>query len=120
MHGMNLLIRRAAGQAGEELQIRVEVDSFAEMVSLVKGGYGYTVLARMGFRRELEESKVSVAHIESPQIERTLVSATVESRPRTQSTVLLMEGVETILRAFTSGQQWTHDSDGSDARQASV
>ena len=119
MHGMNQLIRRAAGQAGVELHIRVEVDSFAEMVSLVKGGYGYTVLARMGFRRELEESKVSVAHIESPQIERTLVSATVESRPLTQSRVLLME-VETILRAFTSGQQWTHDSDGSDARQASV
>ena len=92
----------------------------AEMVSLVKGGYGYTVLARMGFHRELEESKVSVAHIESPQIERTLVSATVESRPLTQSTVLLMEGVESILRAFTSGQQWTHDSDGSDARRASV
>jgi len=115
MHGMNLLIRRAASQAGVTLHIRVEVDSVAEMVSLVKGGYGYTVLARMGFHRELEESKVSVAHIESPQIERTLISATVESRPLTQGTVLLIEGVETILRAFTSGQRWTHGGDGSDA-----
>lgn len=102
MHGMNLLIRRAAGQAGVTLDIRVEVDSVAEMVSLVKGGYGYTVLARMGFHRELEEGKVSVAHIERPKIERTLVGATVESRPLTQGTALLMEGAETILRAFTS------------------
>jgi LysR family nitrogen assimilation transcriptional regulator len=120
MHGMNLLIRRAAGQAGVALHIRVEVDSVAELVSLAKGGYGYTVLARMGFHRELEEGKVSVAHIENPQMERTLVSATVESRPLTQGTVLLMEGMETILRAFTSGQQWTRGSEETDARQASV
>jgi LysR family nitrogen assimilation transcriptional regulator len=102
MHGMNLLIRRAADQVGVALNIRVEVDSVAEMVSLVKGGYGFTVLARMGFHRELNEGKLSVAHIESPQIQRTLISATVESRPQTQGTLLLMEGAETILRAFTS------------------
>lgn len=101
MHGMNLLIRRAAGQAGVTLDIRVEVDSVSEMISLVKGGYGFTVLARMGFHRELEEGNVSVAHIEDPQIERTLVSATVESRPLTQGTVVLMEGANAILRAFT-------------------
>jgi len=107
LHGMNLLICRAATQADVVLDVRVEVDSVAEMVSLVKGGYGYTVLARMGFSRELEDGKVSVAHIESPQIERALVSATVESRPLTQGTALLLEGAEAILRAFTcaSGQQ---------------
>ena len=108
MHGMNLLICRAANQANVTLDIRVEVDSVSEMVSLVKGGYGYTVLARMGFSRELEAGKVSVAHIERPQIERALVCATVESRPLTQGAALLMEGAEAILRAFTDGQQLTH------------
>ncbi len=111
MHGMNLLIRRAATQADVTLDIRVEVDSVAEMVSLVKGGYGYTVLARMGFSRELKEGKLSVAHIEAPQIERALVCATVESRPLTQGTVILMEGAEAILRAFNDGAQLTHGDD---------
>ncbi len=101
MHGMNLLIRQAVRQRAVSLDIRVEVDSVAEMVSLVKGGYGYTVLARMGFHRELEDGKVSVAHIEDPQIQRTLISATVEARPLTQATGLLLEGAQEILRAFT-------------------
>ena len=104
MHGMNLLIRQAVRQRAVSLDIRVEVDSVAEMVSLVKGGYGYTVLARMGFHRELEDGKVSVAHIEDPQIQRTLISATVEARPLTQATALLLEGAQQILRAFTRGE----------------
>ncbi|MFZ3119494.1 MAG: LysR substrate-binding domain-containing protein [Variovorax sp.] len=65
MHGMNLLISNAVRQQNLTLDVRVEVDSVAEMISLMKAGLGYTLLARMGFHRELQEGNVSVAEVHS-------------------------------------------------------
>ena len=62
--------------------------------------YGYTVLARMGFYRELEEGRVSVAGIRSPPIKRTLIGATAEARPLSQATALLMQATNRILSDF--------------------
>jgi LysR family nitrogen assimilation transcriptional regulator len=100
MHGMNLLIRGVAAQHGVKLDVRVEVDSVAEMISLVKAGLGYTLLARMGYYRDLEEGKVSVARVEDPPIQRTLISATVDARPRSQATDFVLAAAHEILRGF--------------------
>lgn len=100
MHGMNLLISNAARQQNLSLDVRVEVDSVAEMISLVKAGFGYTLLARMGFYRELQEGNVSVAQVHSPAIERTLVIATAEARPVSRATDAMIEAARAVLTAF--------------------
>ncbi|WP_345249672.1 LysR family transcriptional regulator [Pigmentiphaga soli] len=104
MHGMNMLIRKAVNQQGISPDIRVEVDSVAEILSLVKAGYGYTILAPMGFYRELQEGGISVARVQDPPIQRTLISATAEARPLSQATEVLLDGAHAILKAFTRRQ----------------
>lgn len=100
LHGMNLLIHRAATQAGTTLDVRVEVDSVAEMISLVRAGYGYTILAPMGFHQELAQGRVSVASLSAPTMQRSLVGATVEARPLSQATAMLMDVAHQILADF--------------------
>lgn len=105
LHGMNLLISQAALREGVKLDVRVEVDSAAEMLGLVKQGYGYTVLARMGFYRDLQAQSVSVARLADPALQRTLVGATAEARPVSAATQKVMESVHRILGEFIASEQ---------------
>jgi len=105
MHGIHMLIRRAAATENVDLDVRVEVDAVAEMVGLVKQGLGYTLLARMGFHRELAERSVSAAYVVDPQIQRTLISATVASRPESPALQAVLEAIRESVADFidTSG-----------------
>ncbi len=106
MHGMHMMIRNAAAQQGVELNVRVEVDAVAEMIGLVTQGFGYTLLARMGFYRELASRKVSLATVVDPPILRTLISATPEARPLSTATEGVLKEVHRILGRFIrSGAQ---------------
>ena len=104
LHGIHLMISQAALREGVQLDVRVEVDAVAEMIGLVKEGYGYTMLARMGFHRELEAGTVSVAHLESPALHRTLIGATAQARPVSAATHKVMESVSRILGDFIASE----------------
>jgi len=103
-HGISMLVRQAAARENVDLQIRVEVDAFAEMIDLVREGLGYTLLARMGFHRELQAGKVSLAHIVDPPILRTLVIATPVARPLSPATQYVMDSTIDLLKAFIDAE----------------
>ncbi|HYG44943.1 MAG TPA: LysR substrate-binding domain-containing protein, partial [Bordetella sp.] len=103
-HGISMLIRQAAARENVDLQIRVEVDAFAEMIDLVREGLGYTVLARMGFHRELAAGKVSLAHIVEPPILRTLIIATPMVRPLSTVTQFIVDSTRQLLKAFIDAE----------------
>lgn len=100
MHGIHMLIRQAAAKENVDLDIRVEVDAVAEMVGLVKQGLGYTLLARMGFHRDLAEGSVSSAFVVDPLIQRTLVSATLASRPESPALKAVLAAIGEIVGDF--------------------
>jgi len=103
-HGISMLVRQAAARENVDLQIRVEVDAFAEMIDLVRDGLGYTMLARMGFHRELQAGKLSLAHIVDPPILRTLVIATPTARPLSPATQFVMDSTVQLLKAFIDAE----------------
>jgi LysR family transcriptional regulator, nitrogen assimilation regulatory protein len=96
-HGMHIVIHQAAARERVTLDVRVKVDAVAEMISLVSQGFGHTLLARMGFYRELEAGRVSFARIIQPALERTLVTATVAARPLSRATEGVIQHVHVIL-----------------------
>jgi len=100
LHGIHMLIRQAAARQNVDLDIRVEVDAVAEMIGLVKQGLGYTLLARMGFYRELAEGTVSSADIIDPPIQRTLIIATLASRPDWPARASVLNAIAKIVEDF--------------------
>lgn len=99
-HGVSMLVRQAAARENVDLQIRVEVDAFAEMIDLVREGLGYTVLARMGFHREVTSGNLSLAHIVDPPILRTLITATPAARPLSAATQFVADSTRQLLKSF--------------------
>ena len=105
MHGLNLLIRGAAARANVPLNIQIEVDAVPEMIGLVEQGMGYSLLARLGFYRELEAGKVSIARIAGQPLTRTLVSATAAIRPVSPATQIVLDLSHKIMSDFISAGQ---------------
>jgi len=108
MQGIHMLIRQAAARENVELDIRVEVDAVAEMIGLVKQGLGFTLLARMGFHRELAEGSVSSAHVIDPPIQRTLITATLASRPDTPALSGVLNAIQRIVQDFIGTSSSPH------------
>jgi LysR family nitrogen assimilation transcriptional regulator len=100
LHGIHMLIRQAAARQNVDLDIRVEVDAVAEMIDLVKQGLGYTVLARMGFHRDLINNTVSYADIVGPPMQRTLIIATLASRPEWPALTSVLHEIADIVGEF--------------------
>ncbi|MBV6304065.1 LysR family transcriptional regulator [Candidimonas humi] len=100
MHGLNMLVRGAAARAGVPLNIQIEVDAVPEMIGLVEQGMGYSLLARLGFHRELEAGKVSIARIAGRPLSRTLVSATAAIRPVSPATRIVLDLSSEIMSNF--------------------
>jgi len=58
----------------------------------------------MGFHRELQAGKVSLAHIVDPPILRTLVIATPVARPLSPATQYVMDSTIDLLKAFIDAE----------------
>ena len=100
MHGPNMLLRQIAARENVSLNVLMEVDAVSEMIALAAQGLGYTMLARIGYLRELEAGKVSVARIVDPPISRTLISATTAIRPVSAATRVVVDLAHAILNDF--------------------
>src|SRR3546814_11020826 len=74
------------------------------MIDLVREGLGYTMLARMGFHRELKAGTVSLAHIVDPPILRTLVIATPKARPLSPATQFVIDSTTQLLQALIDAE----------------
>lgn len=99
-HGPILLLREVAARENVNLNVLMEVDAVSEMIALAAQGFGYTILAPIGYFRELQAGKVSVARIVDPPLRRTLVSATTIARPVSQATRLVLDLAHSILDDF--------------------
>jgi LysR family transcriptional regulator, nitrogen assimilation regulatory protein len=122
MQGVNMLIREQAARENVVLNVIVEVDAVSEMIGLVAQGLGYTMLARIGFFRELQAGKVSVARLVDPPLHRTLVSATPSFRPVSPATELVLELTHEILDGFirSDAAAGARSASGRRARAAST
>lgn len=79
-HGLRNLINRCCDIAQTDLNTHIEVESFASIVDLVAEGHGCTILPLLPLKDHVTGGVLKAARITEPQINRTLLLATQETR----------------------------------------
>jgi LysR family nitrogen assimilation transcriptional regulator len=98
------VIDKAAGDAGLELRIAMQLDSVAALKQLVEAGAGCTILPFGAVHREVREHRLVARPIASDEMRAMLVTATPLHRPVTKATraLLLLVHAE-VKRCITAG-----------------
>lgn len=79
--GVRGMLDRALSEAGLRADVRVEVDSTAALLDLVRGGLGYVVFPYCTVYAEAGRGEFAVSRVIRPTIERELVVATSTKQP---------------------------------------
>lgn len=74
-HGLRIAIDRAALQADVDLNVKVEIDSFASMKKAVAQGLGHTILSWAAVAEEIERGELVARRIIQPNVSRSVVYA---------------------------------------------
>lgn len=74
-HGLRMAIDKAAVQADVDLNVKVEIDSFASMKKAVAQGLGHTILSWAAVAEEIERGELMAQRIVQPQVSRSVVYA---------------------------------------------
>lgn len=83
-HGLRNLVDAAAAEAGLELSVRVEADSYSTLKDLVKAGHGWTILPLAPIHDEVALGGLSYAPLVDPTPMRRLVLAVSADRSVTR------------------------------------
>lgn len=104
-HGLRAIVERCAAEAGIELDIGIEADSFATLRDLVHHGHGWTVLPLPSIRAEIESGRLVAAPLEEPTPVRHLTLSFPADRPLSRLARFAGQAVETIVK------KWAETSD---------
>lgn len=97
-HGLRILLTHSLSRTGLTLQPRIEVDSMAGCLNLVKIGHYATILPMGSVYKSSRRRGLAIHEIKDPQILRTICLAQVRNRPcREAETAFLDE----LRRAFS-------------------
>ncbi|MGE8612751.1 MAG: LysR family transcriptional regulator [Achromobacter veterisilvae] len=104
-HSLRQLIDRYASRAQTQLKVLADVDAVPQLISLVAGGLGYTILSYPAVRPDLLRGRVSAARLVNPHIERHVFLCRLENAPASNA-VLAMEAliVETVENLVLDGK----------------
>ncbi|TWT02594.1 LysR substrate-binding domain-containing protein [Reyranella sp. CPCC 100927] len=98
-HGLRTLLMHSLGRHGLTLQPRIEVDSMAACLNLVKIGDCATILPTGSVNRSRHRRGLAIHEIKDPQIVRSVCLARARSKPyRDAETAFLVE----LRQAFAS------------------
>lgn len=80
-HGLRNILNRCAAERGFKLHVPVEADSYTTLKTLVRGGYGSTVLPLAPIQRDLALGQLSSAPLHNPVPVRRLILSYPTERP---------------------------------------
>lgn len=80
-HGLRTILNECAEERGFALHVPVEADSFTTLKTLVRGGYGSTVLPLAPIRRDLALGQLCTAPLHNPIPTRRLIMSYPTDRP---------------------------------------
>lgn len=93
-HPIRSLVEAEAARCDMKLRIALEIDAVANMLQLVKEGYGHAVVPYNVVRAGMSGSGIVARPIARPTLKSTVALVTVARRPHT----LLADGITEILR----------------------
>lgn len=96
-HGLRRLIDGIALEQSLTLDIRIEADSLDAILSLVKSGHGRSVLPAAAIRDELHRNELTITHLRSPEVTRSLVLASPGNRAKLRGFDLIAIAIKAEL-----------------------
>ncbi|MET0530694.1 MAG: LysR substrate-binding domain-containing protein [Microvirga sp.] len=120
-HGLRMIMDECARRAGITFEATVEADSFETMISLVRNGFGSTVLPLAPIYSLVEGSALSVVPLTDPAPTRTLVLAFAADRAVNPAASFIATSFVEIATDLVSRKIWAGrmlDSEAPDAVDA--
>jgi LysR family nitrogen assimilation transcriptional regulator len=93
-HPIRSLVEAEAAKRGMKLKVALEIDAIANMLQLVREGYGHAVVPYNVVRAGMSGSGIVARPIVRPTLKSTVALVTPSRRPQT----LLAEGITDVLR----------------------
>ena len=107
-HGLRRTVEAyAAAQAGVQLRVHIEADSFAAMTELAAGGFGSTILPAASVSQDVRGGRLVVIPILDPPIERALFLATARHAELSPGTRRLLPIVRAVMRRLDADLAWS-------------
>lgn len=105
-HGLRDLLESRAEALQSRLNTVIDVDSYANVKSLVEEGFGYSVLPENAIASEVAEARLSRWLITNPAINRSIYLAHSASRPMTNANSVVLALLRDTLRDLARSGQW--------------
>lgn len=108
-HGLRSLLSRSARKAGIDLEPRIEVDSMAAAISLVKRGRYATILPAGAIYKSRDRRRLSIHEISEPRIVRNICLARMQNGV---SDSVTQDFVAELRAAFSQAGEFDHEALG--------
>jgi LysR family transcriptional regulator, nitrogen assimilation regulatory protein len=105
-HGLRIAVDRAAGLAGIELNVTIELDSFANIKKAVAQGFGSTILSWAAVADELRRGELVARRIVEPLMTRTVMWATRDDRIAGPALVKVSEAIRERVEELVVNGHW--------------
>lgn len=105
-HGLRMAIDRAALQADVDLNVAVEMDSFASMKKAVAQALGHTILSWAAVAEEIERGELVARRIIQPNVSRSVVYAIRHEQITNRAQSAINELVKTQISQLVNAGRW--------------
>lgn len=106
-HGLRELLLRHAKAKGRDLDTVFDVDSYANIKSLVEEGLGYSILPENAIAPEVAENRLRSWAIVEPRVVRSIHLAHSASRPMTNAVSVVLALTRDMLRDLARTGRWS-------------
>lgn len=108
-HGLRIAIDRAALQADVDLNVKVEIDSFASMKKAVAQGLGHTILSWAAVAEEIERGELVARRIVQPKVSRSVVYAVRDEHLVNRAQTAVNQLVKQEIAQLVNSGRWRAD-----------
>jgi LysR family nitrogen assimilation transcriptional regulator len=105
-HGLRIAIDKAAMKADVDLNVKVEIDSFASMKKAVAHGLGHTILSWAAVAEEIERGELVARQITKPKVTRSVVYATRDEQIISRAQQAINQLVTSSIAEMVQSGRW--------------
>ena len=105
-HSLRQIVAQAAEECGVTLDVKVEVDSYTALRSLVLGGCGWTILPLAPVLSDLASGRLCAAPLADPAPRRVLELSLPTDRPASRLTSFVQEAVVSTAAGLVAAGAW--------------
>lgn len=105
-HSLCSLLSGYAAALGRGITTQIDVDSYANIKSLLAEGLGFSILPQGAIAQEVAENRLVAWPFEGPTLNRSIYLAHLIKRPHIHAVAAVHKLTDQVLRAIVSAGGW--------------